>query len=65
MLTGERDRLPVIAGCRQDDAAALVGRQAANQVESAANLERAGRLVVLMFDVEVEAGFPREQRMSH
>src|SRR5581483_4191477 len=64
-LTRERNRLPVIARRRGDDAdAAFLGRQAANQVEAAAHLDRAGRVVVLVLDADVEAEFLVEQRMA-
>src|SRR4051812_25136992 len=53
-LTRQRNRLAVIAGARRDDAAALAGRQTANQIEPAADLEGAGGVVVLVFDEDVE-----------
>ena len=65
-LRRERNRLAVIAGAGGDDASrALVIRERRNKVEAAANLERAGRIVVLVFDVNVEPGFGGKQRMPH
>ena len=42
---------------------ALVVTQAADQIQSAANLEGARRIVVLVLHVQVEPGFDLEQRM--
>ena len=65
-LRRERNRLAVIAGAGADDASrALVSRQRGDKVEAAANLERAGRVVVLVFDMNVEPGLGGEQRMPH
>ena len=48
---GERDRLAVIAGAGADDAAAaILGRELREQVQAAANLERAGWIVILVLD---------------
>jgi hypothetical protein len=55
-LAGEGDRLTVIAGGRGDDASTLVGREIGYQVQAAANLEGAGRVVVLVLDEDVETG---------
>jgi hypothetical protein len=43
----------------------FVGRQAAYQVQPATHLERAGRVVILMFDENVETRFGHEQRMTN
>src|SRR5262245_21079740 len=55
-LTGERDRLAVIAGGRGDHTAPFVGAETRDQVDAAADLERPGRVVVLVFDGDVESG---------
>jgi hypothetical protein len=64
-LAGERNRLSVIPGRRGDYAVALGRRQTADQIETAAHLERARRVVVLMFDEHIEPGLAREQRVAH
>ena len=66
MLRRERDRLAVIAGAGADDApSALVIRKRRHQVDAAANLERTGRIVIFVFDEDVEPGFGGEERMPH
>src|SRR5438552_1084815 len=45
-LTRERNRLTVVAGGRRDDASPVDGGQARHEVEAAADLERAGGVVV-------------------
>ena len=63
VLRRVRDAEPVIAGRRRDDAAsAHVGRQRREHVERAAQLERAGRLLVLELEVHVAAGDRRSAR---
>ena len=42
-----------------------LGGQAADQIQPAANLERARRVVVLVLDEDVEPGFGGQQRMPH
>ena len=65
-LRRERDRLAVIAGAGADNAPrALVIGKRRDQVDAAANLERAGRVVIFVFDVDVEPGFGGEERMPH
>ena len=59
----ERDRLAVIAGRRGNHAAALVGRQVGDEVQPAANLERAGRIVVLVLDEQAQPGLRVEERV--
>src|SRR5204863_5436398 len=63
----ERDRLSVVARRRRDDAETRVdrvARQAANQVQPAADLERIRRVVVLVLDEDVEPRFLRKERMA-
>ena len=56
-LSGERDRLRVVAGREGDDAAAaLVGGEARERVVGAAELEGAGALQVLALEEQVGAG---------
>jgi hypothetical protein len=63
-LTGERDRLSVVAGARRDHAPApLVSRQRRDEIEAAADLERARRVVVFVLDENVAAERVGEQRM--
>ena len=63
-MAGERDRLAVVAGARGDDARGGSSRlQRSDQVQAAANLERAGRVVVLVLDVHVGVERVGEQRM--
>ena len=63
--SGERDRLAVVAGRRRDDAArAILGRQTRDQVETAAHLEGAGRVVVLVLHPDVEPQPLGQQRMA-
>ena len=63
---GERDRLPVIAGARRNHATyALIRRQRRDEIEAAADLEGARRIVVLVFDLEFEPRFGSQQRMPH
>ena len=64
-LARERDRLAVVAGGRRDDAAALARAQRGDQVHAAADLEGAGRIVVLVLDEDIEPRLAREQRMAH
>src|SRR5204863_5458440 len=63
-LTCERDRLAMIPRARRDDAAPLVGRQSRDQVQATADLECAGGIVILMLDVDVEAGLGTKQGMD-
>ena len=61
---GVREALSMVASRRADDAGgalAALGHRA-EQVESAANLEGAGRRVVLVLDPDLAAGATREQR---
>src|SRR5439155_8329758 len=62
-LTRQCDRLAVVSRRRRDDAVALVGGQAGDQVRTAAHLERSGRIVVLVLHPDVKSGLEREQRM--
>ena len=63
---GERDRLTVVAGRRRDHAAALArATRLADQIDAAAHLERAGRVVVLVLDEDVETRLGIEQRVRH
>ncbi len=62
-LTGHGNRLPVITGARGEDPAPFVAAQAGDQVEAAADLERVRRVVVLVFDEQVEAGRLIQQRV--
>jgi len=57
--------LAVIPGRGGDHAALLLWREAADQVQPAAHLERARRVVILVLDEKVEAGFGGEQRVPH
>src|SRR5438552_16098655 len=60
----KRNRLAVIAGAGADDAAApLLGRQLREKVQSAADLERAGWIVVLVLDPRLAAKPLVQQRM--
>ncbi len=62
--SGERDALPVIAGRRSHDAA-NIGLRPSDCVEideTAADLERADRGVVLVLDPQLGADPPRQQR---
>ena len=66
MLRRKRDRLAVIPGTGGDDASrSFILRERRHEVDPAANLERPGRIVIFVFDVDVEAGFGRQQRMPH
>ena len=62
-LARERNRLPVVAGRGGDDAAPLVGGEVRDQIQPAADLEGARRIVVLVLDVEREPGLRVEQRV--
>src|SRR5688572_18856732 len=56
----------MIARAGGDDAArALVARKRCDQIEAAAHLECAGRIVILVFDVDIEPGFGGEKRMAY
>ena len=46
-----------------DDFAALFRIEVPHEVQSASNLERARRIVILVFHVEVETGLANQQRM--
>ena len=62
---GHGNRLAVIAGARGHDALrALLERHRADQVEAAAHLERARRVVVLVLHPDREAGRFVEERMA-
>ena len=57
-----RDRLPVVAGARRDDAGrALLGRQRRDPVVRAADLERAGALEVLRLEMHLAAARARQR----
>ncbi len=61
----ESDGLPVVAGRGGDNAAAaLVLGQPADQVDSAAHLEGAGRVQVLVLDVRLGAEHAVERRVA-
>ena len=61
---GQRDGLTVIAGARADDAAPLLlVAHLRDEIQAAANLERAGRIVVLVLDPRRAADPLVEQRM--
>jgi hypothetical protein len=63
-LAREGDRLSMIAGRGRDDAPPVFGAQAADEIQATANLERIRRVVVLVFDVEIEARLFVQQRMA-
>ncbi len=67
MLRRERDRLAVIAGAGGDDASRsfILARERRHEIDPAANLECPRRIVIFVFDVDVDAGFGRQQRMPH
>ena len=68
----EGDRLAVIAGARADDpSAAIIGRELREQIQSTANLEGAGGIVVLVLDPRLapkpllQEGMPQQRRAMH
>src|SRR5262245_34991477 len=59
------DRLAVFAGARGDDApGALLRRHRANEIQAAADLEGAGRIVILVLDPDRQARRLVEERMA-
>ena len=60
------DRLAVVARARGDDAAsAFIGGQRGDEIQPAAHLERAGRIVILVLDPQLHPGLGLEQWMAH
>jgi hypothetical protein len=63
-LAGKRQRLPVVPGAGGNDALPpLIRAELANEIQATANLERAGRVVVLVLDPDAAPDPLIEQRV--
>ncbi len=62
-LTGHGNRLTMVARAGGDHAAPFVGAEVPDEIETATNLERGCRVVVLVLDEQTETGLRLKQRM--